>query len=841
MPILNGIELTVPKDRIYGLLGPSGCGKTTLLKCILGRLRPNSGDISIFGGTPHECRIPGAGVGYMPQELALYYDFTIEELLIYFGRIFAMNRQEMVIKIDELIQLLQLPKKNTLIGKISGGQQRRTSLACALIHCPPLLILDEPTVGTDPLLRQTIWYHLLGLCQSGLTIILTTHYIEEARSADTVAFMRNGKILAEDSPNRLLQKYSSKTSLEEVFLQLCHLDSDGCGGGGSGGGGKRAAVVTAANESATAAAAAAMDDTMKLSMITAKTSSSSAQVIGGQLSVDDNPKTSLDGTITDIDDLSSKSSSFLTNNTDNNNTTTKTVSGDGDITISGSGSGAVVLTIGSSATTTINPKTMTTINTTAVDDDNHCNSVYVKIVDDDDNNYNDNSNCQTVDSELRHRSSSKSATVETGGGGGCGDCSEKLLLTTTTDTTTATTTTVRIKNSRFTGRCWALLAKNFRRLSRNWGQLVFFIILPALELALLLVSISSGPIGLDLAVFDEERVNNRTAASNNWGKLFIDCLDDNRTFNIRYFDTFDAAYHSVQSGQSYALIDINERFSKALRLRYVYGNDVDEETVSESQIRVHIDWSNQALGAQIERIFYEAIKRFAEAVAIRSQANPESIKIPLAFERPVYGSRDESMRDYVLPGCYVLLAFFATSAVTGHLIMDERRDGLLERSLVAGITAFEFLLSHTLTQFLILCLQIAFMLLMPFLLFHRQLTGPLWVLIALALSQGFCGIAFGLMISALCSDIIYAAMFVICMFFVSIIIGGCFWPIENMPLWLRYWSYLMPSTIPIQSMRAILFREWTVDYFQVYIGFIVTYVWFAVFVIVALIFLRRSL
>ncbi|CAG2180117.1 unnamed protein product, partial [Oppiella nova] len=114
--ILNGIELTVPKARIYGLLGPSGCGKTTLLKCILGRLKPDSGVISIFGGRPKKCHIPGAGVGYMPQELALYQDFTIGELLTYFGRIFAMNCNEINAKIHELIELLQLPKKNTLIG-----------------------------------------------------------------------------------------------------------------------------------------------------------------------------------------------------------------------------------------------------------------------------------------------------------------------------------------------------------------------------------------------------------------------------------------------------------------------------------------------------------------------------------------------------------------------------------------------------------------------------------------------------------------------------------------------------------------------------------------------------
>jgi len=116
--ILNGINVTVPKATIYGLLGSSGCGKTTLLRCTLGRLKPKSGQILIFGAKPGSrlCRIPGAGVGYMPQELGLYLDFTISETLTYFGRIFAMSKTQINQKIDELIKLLQLPKKTKLIG-----------------------------------------------------------------------------------------------------------------------------------------------------------------------------------------------------------------------------------------------------------------------------------------------------------------------------------------------------------------------------------------------------------------------------------------------------------------------------------------------------------------------------------------------------------------------------------------------------------------------------------------------------------------------------------------------------------------------------------------------------
>lgn len=140
----------------YGLLGASGCGKTTLLSCIVGRRRLNSGEIWVLGGRPGSkgSGVPGPRLGYMPQELALYGEFTIRETLIYFGWIYGMTTPEVDEKTDALLKLLQMPNASRFIKNLSGGQQRRMSLAAALLHTPELLILDEPTVGVDPVLRQ---------------------------------------------------------------------------------------------------------------------------------------------------------------------------------------------------------------------------------------------------------------------------------------------------------------------------------------------------------------------------------------------------------------------------------------------------------------------------------------------------------------------------------------------------------------------------------------------------------------------------------------------------------------------------------------------------------------
>ncbi|XP_071579699.1 uncharacterized protein [Temnothorax nylanderi] len=227
-PVLDGLDMTVSRGSIYGLLGASGCGKTTLLSCVVGVRYLDSGEVWVLGGNPggKSSGIPGPQVGYMPQDISLVGEFTMSDALYYFGRINGLDDEEIETRQRFFSKLLQLPPADHLVKNMSGGQQRRVSFAAALIHSPELLILDEPTVGLDPILRENIWAYLIEITQKeGITVLITTHYIEETKNASKIGLMRCGKLLAESPPQKLLEQFQC-SFLEEAFLKLCKGQND---------------------------------------------------------------------------------------------------------------------------------------------------------------------------------------------------------------------------------------------------------------------------------------------------------------------------------------------------------------------------------------------------------------------------------------------------------------------------------------------------------------------------------------------------------------------------------------------------------------------------------------
>ena len=214
---VSALDMTIPRGVVYGLIGPNGSGKTTAIKVMNGLLKATSGSARLLGEEVPVKKVAHR-IGYMPQEMAIYTDLTVHENLELFGGMYSLTRASFEDGERHLLNMIDLAdRRDSLVSTLSGGMKHRVSLACALIHDPELVFLDEPTVGVDPELRKGFWDYFSSLKHAGKTVVLTTHYMDEAVRCDLVGMMRLGSLIAEGAPEALMGQ-TGTTSLEEAFL-----------------------------------------------------------------------------------------------------------------------------------------------------------------------------------------------------------------------------------------------------------------------------------------------------------------------------------------------------------------------------------------------------------------------------------------------------------------------------------------------------------------------------------------------------------------------------------------------------------------------------------------------
>jgi ABC-2 type transport system ATP-binding protein len=211
---LNGVTLRVRQGEIYGLLGPNGAGKTTLIRSIVGLIAPDSGNVTVLGQ-----RLPNLDVlrqvGYMTQQAALYPGLSVEENVAFFAAIYGVDGG-----VNDALKAVHLDdRKGSVVATLSGGMRQRCSLACALVHRPKLLLLDEPTVGVDPQLRVQLWEDFRRMAAEGTTIIVSSHVMDEAERCQRLGLIQYGRVLAEGSPAEVRSRAGTQ-NLEEAFLIL---------------------------------------------------------------------------------------------------------------------------------------------------------------------------------------------------------------------------------------------------------------------------------------------------------------------------------------------------------------------------------------------------------------------------------------------------------------------------------------------------------------------------------------------------------------------------------------------------------------------------------------------
>ncbi|WP_055669568.1 ABC transporter ATP-binding protein [Desnuesiella massiliensis] len=223
--VLKDISFKVNKGEILGILGPSGSGKTTLIKAIVGMIAANKGEVGVLGMKMPSLKASDK-IGYMAQADALYDDLSALDNLLFFGELYGLKGEKAKKKALELLKLVNLDENmRKKVSYFSGGMKRRLSLAIALIHEPEILILDEPTVGIDPVLRREFWDEFERIREGGATIILTTHVMDEAEHCDRLALIREGEIIALETPD-LLKVKSKGNTIEDAFLYFASLNKE---------------------------------------------------------------------------------------------------------------------------------------------------------------------------------------------------------------------------------------------------------------------------------------------------------------------------------------------------------------------------------------------------------------------------------------------------------------------------------------------------------------------------------------------------------------------------------------------------------------------------------------
>ncbi|EFX84768.1 ABC protein, subfamily ABCH [Daphnia pulex] len=693
--VLHGIDMRVKKGTIYGLLGASGCGKTTLLSCLVGRRRLNSGEILVLGHEPGspESGIPGPRVGYMPQELALFGHFSINETLHYFGRIYNLKTDFVTSQLEFLSKLLDLPPSHRYVGTLSGGQQRRVSFAVALFHEPELLILDEPTVGVDPLLRHSIWNHLVRQSvDHGRTIIVTTHYIEEARQANAIGLMRSGRLLAEDSPENLLRDYNL-SSLEDVFLKLCMADCVNED--------KAANRIPAQQQCSTGGI-----DNMELNLLQRKTHE---------------PPLSL--SLADVSQMS-----------------------------------------------------FTNFNGTRVS--KRSNRIYTKSV-------------------------LPSAN-----------------------------------------RLSALIRKNGLQMFRNIGMLLFIFLIPAIQVILSCLSLGGDPSYLKLAIVNDEldpsqnRICNYTTTCT---YSMFSCR------YLRFIDNTTVPFESVSEALPLRknLIKLYEKsyggrgekwesvgrgpfpqnFTDELVVRRADGKFADKETILASRIAITLDSSSQQISLSLKQSLIEAFEDFSKDILAACSYEPTALGIPVTFLDPIYGESKPSFVELIAPGILLSAVYFIAVSLTTAVFLSERKAGLFDRSIVAGVQMSELMIAHVVNQLIVLIGQTIFVYIFALLVFKISFHGSLALAVLITLLQGLCGMSLGLMIASLCDELTSDIQLSLGSIYVNLFVSGVLWPTEGMPVYLRYFCFLMPQTYAIESLRNIFSRGWGIERPEVYGGVLISFGW----------------
>lgn len=378
-----------------------------------------------------------------------------------------------------------------------------------------------------------------------------------------------------------------------------------------------------------------------------------------------------------------------------------------------------------------------------------------------------------------------------------------------------------------------LLWRNFIKIRRNIFILLVQLALPSTQIILYYYCVGPDPFNIPLAIVNLEDPPFLS------GKL-LEKFDPHVIRQV-HFDSFEEAIEVTKKGDVWGVMHIPQYFSLNLQKRIIFGDQVDDRTVNESMVRFYPDLTNQQISYTMEKEFKRAFKIFSNETLFILGRSPELAGFPLELGKPVYGDLEKNgFSEFLMPGLMICLTSVMATGLTALTFILERKEGLYERSLISGVKHSQIFLSHSLTQAWIMVIQASLVMAVVFCALDVPIRGAFGWAVLLVILQGFAGMAFGFLISSVCYEENTAVMIIVGTFYPNLILSAIMWPIEAMPKMVRWFSRIQPQTLAAEALRHILSRGWTIDQFDVYIGFFSTILWTSIFVIMTLVLFRKN-
>ncbi|RWS06552.1 ABC transporter G family member 20-like protein [Dinothrombium tinctorium] len=362
-------------------------------------------------------------------------------------------------------------------------------------------------------------------------------------------------------------------------------------------------------------------------------------------------------------------------------------------------------------------------------------------------------------------------------------------------------------------------------------------ILPLISLLLFCFCVGRTPIEVPLAVVNEE---NPPYLS----EIYINNINK-QIIKVTPFQNLTLALEAVKQTEVWGLLHIRQNFSDSLIHRTQHNDEsFDNETLRNGTMLVYADLSNKILSVTLQRALHEAVESFIVDSLYELNYSPQLFDLPIKVEQSIYGSYSKgdyfALRDFSIPGVLIILSYTIAFGLTVMLLTIEKNDQMFERNFVAGVSSTQIIIAHLAARVVFMSINVALLLIVSLLFFNVPTRGPIVWAILLLFLQSVTGLTHGMMVSAICTNVFMAAILSNGILLFIFIVSGVLWSIESMPHWLRWLSYLQPTTIPTESLRCVLSRGMDITHFSVFSGYIVTIAYIITFFFISVILFRNE-